>query len=149
MKRFAVLSGLTLLLASPGGAVDVKKDGLLFPNPARAVKKDVRTLDYTPRIPGRETKVTIYQRKKDGVVFETLEIEGEIYACQFQIKREDENRPPEVYAIIDTDGDGVFESKFSAGEKARPPEWVILRYYKKHPELKDPGPAAPLPSRGR
>src|SRR5438093_12193027 len=80
MKRFAVLSGLTLLLASPGGAVEVKKDGWLFPNPARAVKKDVRTFDYTPRIPGRETKVTIYQRNKDGVVFETLEIEGETYA---------------------------------------------------------------------
>ena len=40
------------------------------------------------------------------------------------------------------DGDGVYESKYSAGEFPRVPDWVIQRYYKKHGAGKDPGPAA-------
>jgi len=134
---------LTLLLACnavPLFAVEIKKGGWLFPQPARAEKKAIRTVDTTDRIPGRETLMKVYQ-KSDGVIFETLEIEGEVYACQFHVKGKDDE-PPTVYAIVDTDGDGVYESKFGAGEVARTPDWVIQRYYKKHPEGKDPGPAA-------
>ena len=141
MRRFGILLILGVAFASPCLAVEIKKDGWLFPNPALAEKENIRTVDYTPRIPGRETLVKIYKRKKDGVIFDTFEIEGELYACQFHEKGED-GKPPTVYAIVDTDGDGVFESKYAPGEKAHPPEWVIQRYYKKHPELKDPGPPA-------
>ena len=51
-------------------------------------------------------------------MFDTFEIEGEIYACQFHVKGEGD-APPTVYAIVDTDGDGVFESKFAHGERAQ------------------------------
>jgi hypothetical protein len=141
VTKHPLLAGLLLLASIPALAVEVKKDGWLFPNPAAAEKKDLRVFDYSPRIPGKETTVKIYQRKKDGVVFETLEVEGEVYACQFHIKG-GEGKPPTIYAIVDTDGDGVFESKYSAGERPRTPDWVAERYFKKHPEQKDPGPQA-------
>jgi hypothetical protein len=142
MKRTVVLSALITLLAAPLEAVEIKKDGWLFPNPALAEKLKIRNQDYTPRIPGPETTVKIYKRKKDGVVFDTFEIDGEVYACQFHVKGEGD-APPSVYAIVDTDGDGVFESKYAPGEKARTPEWAIQRYFKKHPDQTEPGsPAA-------
>jgi len=141
MKRAVLSAVLISMFAIPLGAVEVKKEGWLFPNPAQAEKLKIRTQDYTPRIPGPETQVKIYKRKKDGVVFDTFEIDGEIYACQFHVKGEGD-APPTVYAIVDTDGDGIFESKYEPGEKAQPPEWVILRYFKKHPDQTDPGPPA-------
>jgi len=144
MKRAAVLSVLITLLADLLGAVEIKKDGWLFPNPARAEKLKIRNQDYTPQIPGPETLVKIYKRKKDGVVFDTFEIDGKIYACQFHVKGEGD-APSTVYAIVDTDGDGIFESKYAHGERAQPPEWVIQRYFKKHPDQMDPGPPAPDP----
>ena len=140
MKRLGNILILFVLCAADCLAVEIKKDGWLFPNPAQAEKETIRMVDYTPRIPGRETMVKVYKRKKDGVVFDTFEIEGEVYACQFHVKGEG-GKPPTVYAIVDTDGDGVFETKYDPGEKAQTPEWVIQRYYKKHPDEKDPGPA--------
>lgn len=148
MKRIPAFLVLASFALAPCEAVEVKKEGWLFPNPAAAEKKDIRPLDYTPRIPGAETLVKIYKRKKDGAVFDTMEIEGDIYACQFHILGEN-GAPPTVYAIVDTDGDGSFESKYSRGEKAEIPEWVILRYYKKHPELSDPGPTASHSPQGK
>lgn len=141
MKRMTLLLIAAWLAAARAEAVEIKKEGWLFPNPAAAEKLKIRTLDYTPRVPGKETEVKMYRRKKDGAIFSTLEIEGEIYACQFRIAP-GPDKPPEIYAIVDSDGDGVFESKYSTGEKAVPPEWVIRRYFKKHPEQSDPGPPA-------
>ena len=141
MRRLVALS---ILLASgfiPLEAVEIKKDGWLFPNPTRAEKKAIRSKDYTDRIPGPETLVKIYKKKNEDVAFETFEIDGEVYACQFHIKGKN-GQPPAVYAIVDTDGDGVFESKYNAGEIPRTPDWVIQRYFKKHPEQTDPGSAA-------
>ena len=146
MKGAVVLSVLVTLLADPLGAVEIKEDGWLFPNPAAAEKLKIRNQDYTQRIPGPETLVKIYKRKKDGVVFDTFEIDGKIYACQFHVKGKDD-APSTVYAIVDTDGDGVFESKFAPGEKAQPPEWVIQRYFKTHPD--QPGPGSPADSSPR
>ncbi len=139
MQRFFALAILIASGCLPLSAVEIKKDGWLFPNPARAEKKAIRTIDATDRIPGKETVVKIY-KKNDDEVFETLEIEGEIYSCQFHIKGK-EGEPPTVFAIVDTDGDGVFESKYGPGEIARVPDWVIQRYLKKHPTVKDPGPS--------
>lgn len=142
MKKIVGWTVILLLVPIKIPAVEINKEGWLFPNPAIAEKKAIRTVDATDRIPGNETQVKIYQRKKDGVVFDTFEIDGEIYACQFHVKGEGD-APPTVYAIVDTDGDGVFESKYAPGEKAQTPEWVIQRYFKKHPDQKDPGsPAA-------
>ena len=148
MKRTVILSALIAALAAPVGAVEIKKDGWLFPNPALAEKLKIRSYDFTPRIPGRETDVKIYKRKKDGLVFDTFEIDGEVYACQFHVKGEGDE-PPTVYAIVDADGDGVFESKYAPGEKAQTPEWVIQRYFKKHPDQKVPGPPTANSSPGK
>lgn len=148
MKRIPAFLVLGALALAPCEAIEVKKEGWLFPNPATAEKKDIRPIDYTSRIAGAETLVKIYKRKKDGVVFDTLEVEGEVYACQFHILGED-GKPPTVYAIVDTDGDGIFESKYSRGEKPETPEWVIQRYYKKHPEQTDPGPTATHSPQGK
>ena len=140
MKR---LVALWILLGSafiPLEAIEVKEDGYLFPNPARAEKKAIRPKDYTDRIPGRETLVKIY-KKNDEMVFDTFEIEGEIYSCQFHVKGKNGSAGT-VYLILDADGDGVFETKYASGEFPTVPDWVIERYYKKHPEGKDPGPAA-------
>jgi len=138
------LVALSILFASgfiPLEAVEVKKEGWLFPNPARAEKKAIRPNDYTDRIPGPETLVKIYRKKNEDVVFETFEIDGEVYSCQFHVKGKN-GQPTTVYLILDADGDGVFETRYSAGELPTVPDWVIERYYKKHPDQKDPGPAA-------
>jgi len=144
MKKTVSLLLLTAVGALPLAAAQIKKDGWLFPNPSRAEKKAIRPMDATGRISGKETLMKIYKKKDQEVVFETLEIEGEVFACQFHIKGKD-GKPTEIYAIVDTDGDGVFESKFTAGEPARTPEWVIQRYFKKHPDLHDPGPSVDAP----
>ena len=140
MRRLVVLFVLLATGWIPLKAAEIKKDGWLFPNPARAEKKAIRPKDYTDRIPGPETLVKIY-KKNDGTVFDTFEIEGEIYSCQFHIKGKN-GEPGTVYLILDANGDGVFETKYSTGEFPRVPDWVIERYYKQHPEGKDPGPAA-------
>jgi hypothetical protein len=140
VKRFIPLLTLLAIAGLPLRAVEIKKDGWLFPQPARAEKKAIRTIDTTERIPGRETLMKVY-KKDENVVFETLEIEGELFACQFHVKGKD-GAPATAYAIVDTDGDGVFESKYPTGEHAPTPDWVIERYYKKHTEAKDPGPSA-------
>ena len=147
MRRAVVGAVIAGLCVAPVGAVEIKKEGWLFPNPAHAEKLKIFTKDYYDRIPGRETVVKIYRRNKDKVVFETLEVDGEVYSCQFHSKNE-ATKSIDVYAIVDMDGDGVFESRFAMGERASPPAWVIDRYYKKHPDQKDPGPraAAPAPS---
>src|SRR5215471_20688920 len=100
MKRRILLVMIACLASGRAGAVEIKKDGWLFPNPSTAEKLKIRSIDYTPRIPGPETEVKMYRRKKDGAVFSTFEIEGEIYACQFRIPPEGD-KPPEVYAIVD------------------------------------------------
>jgi hypothetical protein len=140
LRRLVALSILLISGLTPLGAIEVNKEGYLFPNPARADKKAIRPKDYTDRIPGPETLVKIY-KKNDEMVFDTFEIEGEIYSCQFHIKGK-EGEPTTVYLIADRDGDGIFETKYFAGEVPTVPDWVIERYYKKHPEGKDPGPAA-------
>ena len=141
MRRLVALSILFASGFIPLEAVEVKKEGWLFPNPARAEKKAIRPNDYTDRIPGPETLVKIYRKKNEDVVFETFEIDGEVYSCQFHVKGKN-GQPTTVYLILDADGDGVFETRYSAGELPTVPDWVIERYYKKHPDQKDPGPAA-------
>lgn len=138
MRSFAAI--LVLLLSSmvPTLAVEIKEDGWKFPNPAAAEKMAAKTTDTTSRIPGKEVSAKAY-RKEKGVGYMTFEIEGIIFACQFHIKGEGRS-PVTVYSIVDNDGDGVFESKYGPGEMPKTPEWVIQRYFERHPDMKDPGP---------
>ena len=143
VKRFVPILALLAWIPSLLLSVEIKKDGWKFPNPAKAEKVAIRPIDSTDRIPGKETLVKTY-KKDEKVAFETFEIEGEVFACQFHF-RETDDQSPTNYAIVDVDGDGVFETKYGPGEKARTPEWVITRYYQRHPELKDPGPSPTSP----
>jgi len=143
LKRFIPILALLTGVALPLRAVEVKQDGWKFPNPAKATKVAIRPIDSTDRIPGKETLVKTY-KKDEKTAFETFEIEGEVFACQFHF-RGTEDQASNNYAIVDLDGDGVFETKYGPGEKASTPEWVIKRYYQKHPERQDPGPSSSSP----
>jgi len=143
VKRFALVLALLAWMPTPLPALEVKQDGWTFPNPAKAQKMAIRPVDFTDRIAGKETLVKTY-KKDEKVAFETFEVEGEVFACQFHIRKAEE-QPSENYAIVDLDGDGVFETKYGPGEKAHTPEWVIKRYYQRHPDLQDPGPSSSSP----
>jgi hypothetical protein len=139
VKRWQGLILLALTAAPSSFALEVRKEGFVVPIPALAVKKDIHPADLCEKIPGYETLVKTYQRKKDGVVWRSLEIEGRVYAYQFHEKG-GEGQPDTIYAIVDTDGDGVFESRYGRGEKPETPEWAVRHYFSVHPDKK---PAAP------
>lgn len=143
MKRWALVLALLAWTPSPLLSTEVKQDGWTFPNPAKAQKVAIRPADFTDRIAGKETLVKTY-KKDEKVAFETFEVEGEVFACQFHFRGTEEHSSSN-YAIVDLDGDGVFETKFGPGEKAYTPEWVIKRYYQRHPEQQDPGPSSSSP----
>jgi hypothetical protein len=129
-----------LLLASLSGAraeILLHPEGWKFPNLHTASKEAIRVSDKTPLIPGKETTRRGY-RKPDGTYFQTYEIEGRIFGVEF----DDNGKPPFEYSIMDTDGDGRFESKIVHGkdnkDRAYVPQWVIDYYYGLHPELENP-----------
>ena len=64
MKRLSMFLIAAWLSAGSLHAVEIKKEGWLFPNPSTAEKVKMRTVDYTPRIPGKETEVKMYRRRK-------------------------------------------------------------------------------------
>jgi hypothetical protein len=135
INRFKIwigTAGLLFLFPLQNAAVEINEKGWKFPNPARATKKAIKPIDSTDRIPGRETIVKIYQ-KEEGFVYMIFEIDGEVFGCQFHIKGK-EGEPQTVYGIMDTDGDGIFETKYGRGEKPEPPDWAIERYLEKHGE---------------
>ena len=103
--------------------------------------------DRTREIPGKETILKGY-RKGDGTYFMTYEIEGRVFGVEVDTN----GGAPFEYSIMDTDGDGRFESKIPHSkdnkDRAYVPKWIIEHYYSLHPELKDPkGPVKiPTPS---
>jgi hypothetical protein len=111
--------------------------GWKFPNIITSAKEAIRVSDRTPLIPGKEVILKGY-RKADGTRFMTYEIEGRVFGVEI-----DENgKPPFEYSILDTDGDGRFETKIVHGpgntDRAYVPQWIIDYYYSLHPELKNP-----------
>ena len=70
----------------------------------------------------------------------TYEIEGRVFGVEI----DEDGKPPFEYSIMDTDGDGKFETmiRYSKDNKDRAyvPRWVIDYYFSLHPEVK-PGPA--------
>jgi hypothetical protein len=135
--------GLTaaLALAVPFSVLPVRAeilinpDGWRFPNIITAAKEVIRVSDRTPLIPGKETIRKGY-RKADGTYFMTYEIEGRIFGAEIDT----DGKPPFEYSIMDTDGDGKFETKIpntkTNTDRAYVPQWVIDHYYAMHPELK-------------
>lgn len=125
--------------------IQINPHGWKFPNIVTSAKEIIRVSDRTPLIPGKETLLKGY-RKTDGTHFMTYEIEGRVFGVQIDT----DGKAPFEYGIMDTDGDGKFETKLVPGKEGSDqgyvPQWVIDYYYSKHPELKNPsGPAKAAP----
>jgi hypothetical protein len=144
------LAGAILLLCPLGAGplraeILINPQGWKFPNIMTAAKEVIRLSDRTPLIPGKETILRGY-RKADGTHFLTYEIEGRVFGVQIDT----DGKPPFEYSIMDTDGDGKFETKIIGAkdnkDKAYVPQWIIDFYYTRHPEMKHPGPNTKIPA---
>ena len=146
--RFGISAALVgALFAAPPARAEIKVNpqGWKFPNTMTAAKEIIRVSDRTPQIEGKETILKGY-RKADGTHFLTFEIEGRVFGVQIDT----DGKPPFEYGIMDTDGDGKFETKITwekgSKDQAYVPQWVINYYYSRHPELKNPsGPPKAAP----
>ncbi len=140
MRRIALLLA-TLAAASGTARADIllNPSGWRFPNIITSAKEAIKVSDRTPVIPGKETINRGY-RKSDGTFFMTYEIEGKI----FGVEVDEDGKPPFEFSIMDSDGDGKFESKIlhtpDNKDHAYVPQWVIDYYFSLHPEVK-PGAA--------
>jgi len=134
----ALVAGAALWLPVPARAeIIINKQGWKFPNIITAAKEVIRVSDRTPLIEGKETILRGY-RKSDGTHFMTYEIEGRVFGVQIDTN----GKPPFEYSIMDTDGDGTFETKIVASkdsqDRAYVPQWIIDYYYSVHTDLKPP-----------
>jgi hypothetical protein len=142
-----LVAGWLALAAAPPALAEllINPQGWKFPNIITSAKEAIRVSDRTPLIPGKETIIKGY-RKADGTRFMTYEIEGKI----FGVEVDTDGKPPFEFSIMDTDGDGKFETKIVHGpgntDRAYVPQWVIDYYYSLHPELKKPETEARPPS---
>jgi hypothetical protein len=133
-------AGLSLLLLLPVGAgaeILINPQGWMFPNIVTSAKEMIRVSDRTPLIAGKETLLKGY-RKMDGTHFMTFEIEGRV----FGVLVDTDGKPPFEFSIMDTDGDGKFETKFNSRPESKDqgyvPQWIVDYYYTKHPDMKNP-----------
>ena len=128
----AVLMAMGLAAGVAFAEIQIDPKGWKFPNIITAAKEMIHVSDRTPLIPGKETLMKGY-RKADGTHFMTYEIEGRVFGVQ-----------------IDTDGNGIFETKLIPDKNAKDqgyvPQWVIDFYYSKHPEMKNPSGKVKPPS---
>lgn len=139
-------TGVAILALSATSAlarIEINPAGWKFPNVITAAKEMIRPSERTPLIPGKETLLKGY-RKPDGTHFMTYEIEGRVFGVQIDT----DGKPPFEYSIMDTDGDGKFETKIIPEKGGKDvgyvPQWIIDYYYSKHPELPKPeGKAGP------
>ncbi len=128
---------LVLVWTAVQAEILIHPTGWRFPNVHTADKEAVRVSDKTPLISGKETVRRGY-RKRDGTYFQTYEIEGRVFGVEF----DDNGKPPFEYSIMDSNGDGRFDSKIihKKGNKdhAYVPQWIIDYYYDLHPDLENP-----------
>jgi hypothetical protein len=131
---------LSLVLVLPGVAraeILINPQGWVFPNIVTSAKEMIRVSDRTPLIAGKETLLKGY-RKMDGTHFMTFEIEGRV----FGVLVDTDGKPPFEFSIMDTDGDGKFETKFNSRPESKDqgyvPQWIVDYYYTKHPDQKNP-----------
>lgn len=147
LKIKAGAAGLGLLLLLTGVAhaeIEINPQGWRFPNLLTSAKEMIRVSDRTPLIAGKETILKGY-RKMDGTHFMTFEIEGRVFGALIDT----DGKPPFEFSIMDTDGDGKFESKFASGPNSKEsgyvPQWIVDYYYSRHPDQKNPsGGARPV-----
>lgn len=127
MKLFRALAILMALIAAPviswsadPSSREIKEDGFEVPKKGPLVS-ELRE-DLSDEIPGAETVIRIYEDMAGNRVKESM-INGSV----FQI----EVTPFHglTYILLDSDGDGRFETKFYGQEpKFVVPQWVIFRF---------------------
>ena len=144
VSGLATMVAVWLAAGAVFGEIQINPRGWKFPNIITAAKEMIRPSDRTPLIPGKETLLKGY-RKADGTRFMTYEIEGRVFGVQIDT----DGKPPFEYGIMDTDGDGIFETKIIPDKDTKDqgyvPQWVIDYYYTRHPELKKAGPQTRIP----
>ena len=137
LRLFVCLLAGAVVLLLPGRAaaeIKINPQGWRFPNIISSAKEVIQISDRTPLIPGKETVNKGY-RRADGTRFMTYEIEGKIFGVEI----DEDGKPPFEYSIMDTDGDGKFESMIrhtkDNKDRAYVPQWVIDYYFSVHPDL--------------
>jgi hypothetical protein len=139
IARALAFFALAAVCAPLRAEILINPAGWRFPNIVTAEKEHIMVTDRTPVIPGKETINRAY-RRIDGSHFMTYEIEGRVFGVEI----DEDGKPPFEYSIMDTDGDGKFETmiRYSKDNKDRAyvPRWVIDYYFSLHPDVK-PGPA--------
>lgn len=124
IRLFRLLSSLFFLLFTtlPAGADEplVQKDG--HPLPKKGPMVSQFREDLSDEIDGPETVVRKYEDGQGNQVLEFL-INGAIF--EIQVIPAD-GRP---YLLIDTKGDGLFDSRFNGHEpRLVVPQWVFFRF---------------------
>jgi len=135
LRPLAAALALLALAAPPARAeILLNPSGWRFPNIITSAKEAIQVSDRTPHIPGKETMTKGY-RRANGTYFMTYEIEGKIFGVEI----DEDGKPPFEFSIMDTDGDGKFETKIPHGkgnmDRAYVPQWVIDHYFRLHPQV--------------
>ena len=117
------------------GLVGVVGGAVLMPEPARAMERnpngypvpDLSGLrpyqmlhyDVNAKIPGKETFVERY-RTPDGAKVARLSVGGKAFCYSIR-----ERGHSKGYAILDSTGNGVFNTKYYDGEEFDVPDWLV------------------------
>ena len=135
LRRLLAAAVAFLALAAPPARAEllINPSGWRFPNIVTSAKEAIQVSDRTPLIAGKETMTKGY-RRANGTFFMTYEIEGRIFGVEI----DEDGKPPFEFSIMDTDGDGKFETKIphrkDNKDRAYVPQWVIDHYFRLHPE---------------
>ena len=107
------LAGIALAVSvasMPAKAEEINPNGWPVPDVASSKSFGCKMKDIISEIPGKETKLCIYQAE-DGTYFNSLSTNGQRYGFYVDT----DGKPPMEYTLIDTVGDGVYRRK-STGE---------------------------------
>lgn len=80
--------------------------GYDFPDIGSATLKSEEMIDLTDKIEGKETMVKTYEAR-DGRLFRVYSIKGKVFRYDLDIDK----KFPYEYALLDKDGDGIFETR--------------------------------------
>ena len=120
--RLALLPLLLPLLAlAPLPEEETNPKGHKPPNPRRAKLVNIEKLDWNRGLEGDEVEARTYRDPKSGKRFKTYGMQNNIFRFDLGVKKDQAET-----ALLDRDGDGLFESKLPFGEaKKKIPEWVM------------------------
>ena len=136
--RHCLLLILVLATFAAGGWADAfEVDDMGFPTPVpdhRFLAQPPGRVDLTDEIEGKETLVQKFLNLTEDpeayVGFSVFAIAGAVFAYLVNAKSTVSGQATYGFMLLDSDGDGIFERKYSAAETAEVPPWVIERALK-------------------